>query len=701
MPQDIRNLLLPGARRPAPDEYARGLRIAGKIEQLTDEDRALFERRSGRPSGDYGLLEASVDRFVTRQDRERKTILRVQGTERLHRLVVEFRAAIERGLKPKDYRRWPRYDQMLSELRANKFASVQDYELASYEYLKLFERRALEVTLFSLRASEHAVKAELRRFSETRSQITTFNDFARLRELLDKHERQPRMHEAMDLMDAAKAERARLTPKYPILADPKLEITTLNAPTFMALGEILRQDANDRLGDIETTRDQVLGDNDKIYQLDRVVPTTLQELGAAPGSVHEMIVAARMDKIRNDASWRAMSRAVMAIAFGLVTFGAGTVVVLAASAGSLGLSISMAQEEWSRYSAAEAAAHTAFDTSQSLSSNDPNGIWVALALAGVVADSLLLVSALRAAAPALQELQSSGSVARFEAALGKAKDLTAAQKVAAAKGIEAKNEFWAAFTRARKALNIGAGIGALQALPEVTRMAFYAAKVGVRRFADFIRLLRAQRVFLQGFDVGSLTAEQLTQWEAAFQAGVREFDLTRPTIKVPSARGKSSTLSFRGDGELLLDGKVIGETKRAEVMKRLELTHTDRGHGAARDPVTIANEALLNARNNQAGGGMSAVWRSDEAMIQSLNRARRELAAGRGVAQPGNVTIVQLESAGSEGRVFVANSHLPANARVVSASPFPGLAVTEIVANRIVAIFKNGRLSTIFPAWIP
>ena len=703
MPEAIRDVVMQGGKLPGPERYATGLRIGEKLGAFGGQDWALYTRRGGPLKGDLSAIESSIDRFAVERADDRKVLDRVRGTEQLYGLLVRFRAAQRMGMKPKQYGLWPHYQTMLALLAQHGFRNDYQYELACLTYLKLFRTRARELAMLVLKGSEQHADAELRRTGDMGAMTKMFADLGKLREHVRDAESQVRMHDHYDKIDLAKAEKARLAAKYPILQDPSLDVMSLAAADPASLGVVLREAANDRLEAIRDTRARVKDKQNAVFKLDRIVELTHLELGDEPGSVGRMIVQTQIDEIKNDESFKSFTLAILAIGLGMLTFGGGTVAVLGGAA-SVGVGAYQAHDEWEKYSEAAAAAHTAFDPALSVSSKDPSAVWFALALVGTGLDALGLGRALRAARPAIKTLQTTGDVAQFEAKLAQAADLTPALRRALKKAAAAEKDFIATALRAAKASGrLGMNPGDPTILKEIALLAYHAARVGIRKFEVFLAVLKARKNLLQGIDVDALTVDQRRLWNRAFAEGISTFDAGRPRIAVPSAKGPPSVLSF-GD-QMLLDGKPVSLAKRNEIIKRLGLAHADRGHGAARDVRTIANEAWLNFKPTSAGTGMSGIWASDEIMLKSAQTAIAMRKAGLGTFNPRTGTwVIDFAELPSAGRAFMVSQRVPANVTPVARTPFTGLPVDELPVNNVRAFIRDGNppeIVTIFPSWIP
>jgi len=708
LPAPVRAMLLPGGAAASPDRYADILRVGQKLEGFSWEDWALFQRRGGlQAGGGVAGVEKKVDEALKVRGDERKVIGRIHGTERLYHLELAFQVARQEGMKPEQYKRFPKYEPMLAELKANGFADVAEYENAKAAYYLLFRSRAVEIANVALDTGEGVINREIARYSDAAKLTQAFNDLAPVRALVQQYNAEIHGDGTGAGADAPRAtweqaqtEREKLVKDYPTLADPEIKVGDLGVDTPSELGAVLIGDAKDRLKDLASMRKRIANDPEDVLKLDRVLGLTRQELGAEDGSVEWLIVSQHLADIANREAWKTEALAIFALGFTLMTLGTGTPVVI----GAVGLAATgayTAVDELEKYEAGMAAAHSSLDPTQSLSSSEPGIGWFAFALLSLGLDAVGLGEALAAARPAIRALEAGASAAEFSQLLAGAKSLKPEVRMALDEIGSARADFRAALNTAL------AKFGRLSAgwdptiLADITKMAWHAARIGVRKFDAFLEVLRAERRMLKTLDLEALAPEQVTEIKAAFRKGVAEYDATRPALSVPFKKG-AKQLTF-GD-EMMLDGKPLSARSRDDVMKQLGLTHADRGHGAFRDPRTLANEALQNAAVPGAAG-MAGQWSSDEAMLDGLLEAQRRAKAGAAVRAPNGKYLVDFDASAKAGRIFVADSHLPADATVLSTKPFAGLAVTEIAPNRIRAVFDltggQYQINSIFPTYVP
>jgi hypothetical protein len=709
LPEEIRAIVMPGGRRPD-GEYGEALQLAARLGEFTWEDWALFQRRVGNPEADLRTTKAKVDKFTRRRASERAIVERIRGTEPLYDVLVRFNVARhDLNMTPEHYGQFPGYYKWLAGLAAAGFHGIADYENALADYYHLFQDRAGEIALEVLAASKDEVERESVRYGDPRAVAKLFAELAPLRALL-ADELKPRRGDgagskAPTPLDEAENERGRLAARYPSLADPELDTREdIGADTPDALGTALRSNAAARLKNIYHVRERIIGDPGAALQFDRVRDLTRQELGAGDKSVGARVVQSHVDDRANRERWGAQAQMLFALGFGMLTFGSGTLVVLG-TAGDFAIGALQAHDEWERYHAAQAAAHSALDPEHALSTQDASGVWFALALIGAGLSAVSLTKALRSARPAIGVLEHTGDPVKFRAALDRARELTPGIRAALDRAGQAyaefKAEWWALAGSSNHLGSIGGDLAA--AVKGFKLLARHLARMGVRRFDLFMETLKAREELLAVLHVGEFTAEEEKQIKAAFKQGVAEYDATRPVIRVPFKK-RERIITFRD--EMLLDGKPITARERGDVLHKLGLRHTDDGHGVYQDAVTLADQAVDSAA--AGNDGMIGQWASDEAMLGNWQLAQAEAAAGRGVRQTNGLYEVVIPARPDVGRVYVANGRLAGLGKTVtvrSYAPVAGRTVTEVAPNCVVAAFelKDGvyEIHSIYPAYKP
>jgi hypothetical protein len=747
LPSTVKEFLAPNGRKIPPQSYKIVLRVAKKLEAFSAEDWALYRRRVDASTDDYERLEKSIDSFQRQQAAEQQTRDRIAGQAALYQQVQRFKATEAYMMKPPPLQmdvpgaRVPpiaypgnlrRYEaekaSVDAALAAAHFDSVAAFDAAVGDYVTLFRKRANEIALLVLSQSEQAVLAERKRYESAAENAKLFGALAPMRAALK--EQSEAMREAMptpaqlktdsitpteaqkaatgryiEASKRADTERQKQAATNPILKDTEIRNYALDVDSAEELGEVLRKDADERQASIHKTRVNLGKDANFVLKLDRVVDLTKQELGVEPGSIYALALKDHQERLFFEELAVSLAVGALAIGLGLLTFGGGTVAIVAGVAG-VGISAYQAGEEIEKYSKAQAAAHTSFDKALSVSGNDPSLVWVAVSLIAVGLDGAALASAVKAAAPAARVLAETSDVGKFEAELAKAAELSQALKKSLARSAAAEAEYQKAVEELGKAFTeavwtLRTGFPA-ELLAKVTKAAYYAVKKNVlTKFPVFLNELKLQK-FAKGIDFDKLTVEQMQALEAAFNTGAEQLaaDAAKTTfsLKVPysEAAGGPRILTFDEAGKILIDGKPLPASKYGEVYKQLDLTHAYTGHGPNKNLVDVMNEAKLNGPSFASGK-----FSSDQTFIESVTKARAKLDAGEFIARPGGVRLVEIEATPNVGRAFVRSDQVPKGV-----TPLPPLdtpaGVSELAVTKVRAVYgADGTLTSIYPIGAP
>ncbi|MFL5863728.1 MAG: hypothetical protein ACJ780_23645 [Solirubrobacteraceae bacterium] len=563
-----------------PDRYQASLRIADEAKGFTDADWARYERNVGDVSSDYSVVEESVKRFAAKRASDQQIIDRVKGTEELFALW-------HLDEKPGSY--WGkgtpwRRDRAAKLLANSAFKDRAEYDAACDAYLRIVRDRAVEITLLALRASRLVVNAELTRYRSDDEVRALFEKQAKLRPLIEKQRaadidlvtRRARLPlgdpkawwdevaAAKERAAAAEAavgvERADEARTRPILKDEELSSRRLDVPTAGALGEVLRSDAEDRVHEIDKTFARVVNDPDAVFQFDRILPLALRELGADArpdktikqsldgldvdtasfGSIGQMIVHEHVKDL-NDHSLRNMAMFIATIGLVLLTFGTGSIAVIAAGA-LLAQGVYQAGEDVKAYGDAYAAAHTAFDSDDTVSSDSPSAFWAAFSLISAGLSGIPLAHALEAAGKSLQILERAGTFKQFDAELLKAIEdlppdlkaaLTPSVKAVLKRALRAKARLDEATRLLRRAMKdadaLGAGAGSAKIAAAVSKCGYLGAQLGMNDFSEFLAFLKSGH--LRPLDLATLGGEELAAVQGAWESGVTRANKAGVAIK--------------------------------------------------------------------------------------------------------------------------------------------------------------------------
>ena len=724
-------LTIDGKRRIKPEEYKTTLRIAEKLKDLSSEDWALYKRRVNATTEDFEVLERSIDMFKSRQAAEKSVSDRIRGKENLYQQVKSFEALQSRMTrvnprndtseieKPGNLDRYMEASKALdASLKAAGFANVQEFKAANEAFLDLYRKRAVELTLLVLQASERTVATERKRYEDPKVLAELYTQLAPVRTAVKesdaagrasmptpmqlKSDSMPtrsqdaaleRMIEADKRGDAA---RKGLSEKHPMLKDPELSSYSLTADTPTALGEALRRNADKRQASIVKTRVAILEEPEKVFKLDQIVALTSKELHAPPDSIYGMVVEDHQKDVSITDVLKGLAIGALALGLGAISFGTGTVAVLA-GAGVLAIGIGGAMQEYGKYEEGVAAAHTDFDTALSVSSEEPSAVWLAIALIGVGLDGIPLANAFKAALPAARALEGAGGAAKFEMELAKATELSEGVRKAISRAKDTRLKYLDALGELEEAERTAPGrLLALVDTPKLDariKVAYYAIKNHIEDFEVFMRELKLGKL-AKKMHVSALTEEELAAWKTAFNAAKEKVaeDAAKFSVRVPFQRAGERLVTFDESGKMLLDGRPVTLEQYKQIYRNLDLEHVIRGHGPKRPLVDVMNEAanVTVNKNGKVIGGFSGRFRNDEVLLQSVERAR---AAWKIKPE----TEIFLDALPNDGRTFAKASMVPDGAQTML--PFdapPG--VVEIQVRRILAVFEpDGTLKTIYP----
>jgi hypothetical protein len=249
---------------------------------------------------------------------------------------------------------------------------------------------------------------------------------------------------AFDLANA-EAQIEGLSSEYPIFAedelpvDKRLDKVKLAQADESTLGSVILAHIAERQQVVVEARDQLQGQHELIYKMDKLMPSFYAAMDVQPSSIHDEIIK---DKMREDTITKIVGGillAIVAVALTVVSLGTATPAVIAAGAsiGAAGLSTYMAYEEYKDYTSQHAIAEAGF-------AEDPSTIWLVLAIVGAGVEMAATIKAVRALSPAAKALNARGDVAEFTnavQALRKANEIDARIAQAASKAAAARKGF--------------------------------------------------------------------------------------------------------------------------------------------------------------------------------------------------------------------------------------------------------------------
>ena len=193
----------------------------------------------------------------------------------------------------------------------------------------------------------------------------------------------------------AEAEFKGATSGHPLLANrdfPREGLTRAGAGDVQS---ILLDYIRARRDDIGRTRAHLTKTPHMIFGLDDLLKISYQVQEITPGSIFDLIVRDRIrDDTISDIIWKIVI-AVIALALGILSFGTGTIAVLAA-VGAFGISAYQAIQEYREYEIKSSA------YGAQLLSDDPSFAWVIVAIVSAGIDLAAAGSAIKAIRPAAE-----------------------------------------------------------------------------------------------------------------------------------------------------------------------------------------------------------------------------------------------------------------------------------------------------------
>lgn len=307
------------------------------------------------------------------------------------------------------------YVELENELHEEGFASVKEFETKIKQFEGFFQRYALQVAFEILGENEALIEGESKRYGGA---ATANSDLSALRaalapakEKFDAAARIPAVAksehdglaravvyypapEAYSLYQQGEQIARAMSPRFPILADPDLNIRALVAADDETLQSILLTTTSDRLSDIQKTRQNLANDPGLVWQMDVAVQRARNKLGIVQGSIYDSLIEHKLSEITIDKVFRSLVIGVLAIGLGVISAGTGTAAVLAAAA-LAGVSVGVFAAHTEEYLIQQAAAGTSFDRAKALTSVEPSLGWLALDLVGAILDLGAAISAFR------------------------------------------------------------------------------------------------------------------------------------------------------------------------------------------------------------------------------------------------------------------------------------------------------------------
>jgi hypothetical protein len=300
--------------------------------------------------------------------------------------------------------------------------------------------------------------------------------------------------------DVAKSELAGLVADHPIFSEQhlhpsrRIQKRELLHADQAGVKRMLATHIAARTADVRTTRSKLRSDPEVIYRMDQLCAEAFGKLEVKPGSIFRQMIDERREQIKRDETLIAILVGVLAIAFMIMTFGTGAIVVIGA-VGATVVGGASAYAEFEKYRIASAAAGSG------MASDDPSPLWLVISVIGVAFDAAGAVAAVRALRPAAIALEAGGELAAFRSSV----QLLEKQGLIDAKiARSAEQAATASRAYAGAKAELKAALGKLYSLPgplvdaevysAVAKMAVARVRQGLASVQEFIAELNAMRV---------------------------------------------------------------------------------------------------------------------------------------------------------------------------------------------------------------
>lgn len=238
--------------------------------------------------------------------------------------------------------------------------------------------------------------------------------------------------------------------------------------------------------------------------------------------------------------------AIFALALIVVTWGAATPVVIAGGALSLAVSIDVAYETINEYK------NNKEFHDVGLLSDDPSLLWVVLAIAGVALDVGALGAVMKSAKPIAAATKSfneaedaTEALAKLEKDLAKIDGLKNEVQQNIVRQAELETKLKSAMYNARMEMFTANMMVNPNALPKLTKVAYYTIKKGLIDFENFVLQLKANKI-IDNFE--HLSAEEKLIIKQAFEDG-KAINLLDETINWSTKSEKTFGHAFTRHGK--------------------------------------------------------------------------------------------------------------------------------------------------------
>ncbi|WP_294304346.1 peptidoglycan-binding domain-containing protein [uncultured Chryseobacterium sp.] len=577
----------------------QSMRILDLLRQLSDAEIADYQSKVSQETTDLKVLEASLRNYIEErntknkeQDELESVKTKLYGLEELYTQYTRYlqistttnQGTIKDPIIVANPVHAIAERELTEAMITNGFASIEEFEFYIKSYENTFEKETVRIgtemlqhykhTLFEEdkklnnpvflnRLSQNIIKSGAKENYKIGSQIKE-NSKIVLEHGISYYDPE-QFNLGQSKIDDANESISKLSKQTPLVNDPGFdkeefaEITNINDLKEFLHNYIISQ--NEKVDDVITN---IRENPEHIYELDNLFKASYAKQNIEKSSIYDRIITAKHEKLRGLKVLLSICEGIFALALIVVTWGAATPVVIAGGALSLAVSIDVAYDTIKEYKN-----NNEFHD-VGLLSDDPSLLWVVIAIAGVALDAGALAAILKSAKPiaaagkAFNEAENTTeALSKLESDLAKIEGLEERVQRNIVRQAELENKLNSAMQSARIELftaNMGINVNAL---PQLTKVAYYAIKKGVIGFENFVLQLKAMKI-IDNFDY--LLDEEKLVLKKAFDDG-KAINILDQTINWNAKSEKTFGHAFTRHGKKNLKsliGRAAGNKKKPQ-----------------------------------------------------------------------------------------------------------------------------------------
>jgi hypothetical protein len=450
LPDRVRRFLFHAGGPPtSPSDYPTLLRIAGRIQNLSDEDLDEFRAGSTGRTTNVGAFEASVNRWLAAREARRHAesaeadaARRLQGLDAVYARYRSWRFGLQFGVDPDPIGRWEAlpvsalpqhaegsmlegYLQLRRAVAQHGFPTLGLFETQIERFVSAFRESAFHLGLDLLARSEAQLIRERERY-RNEGIAPLHARLAPARSTFAQADAYQRAAQAQlggmsptsvgayyaaggryqELIEHGRSQATALATADPLLARRDFPQDEIGRADPAETAQIIERYVAESLDHIHDTRERLAADHELVFRINPLLARVRARLGIEPGSLRAQILADQRLPTIDDA---VRERLTTVFTIALLVLSGGS---LAAAAASFGVSAYLALQEYEDY-AFQADAYGA-----QLLTEEPTLTWVVIAVVGAGMDAAAVAPFIRALRPALREFEATGDIARLEARLG-------------------------------------------------------------------------------------------------------------------------------------------------------------------------------------------------------------------------------------------------------------------------------------------